>query len=129
MKLRQTYMYSTGKLVLGVLKHPAETKNIAVRVNSFTTTPLKIVAEFERQTGHKWTVNFTTHEDLRSTEKESWEKKEPYATLYTLRRIWSEGGTLYEKRDNGLVGMDDATDTQTLEDVVKEAIQQQIGGR
>jgi len=45
--------------------------------------------------------------------------------VITLRRIWGEGKTLYEKRDNSAI---DAEDTETLADAVKVVISQQIAG-
>jgi len=108
-----------GKLTVKALLHPEASRNKALRVNSFTTTPLEIVAEFERQTGDKWSVEFTPLEKARELEKQAWAAGNPAATYFTLRRIWGEGGTLYEKRDNGLI---DGEDTETLEDAVKVAI-------
>jgi hypothetical protein len=104
-----------GKLTVKALLHPEVSRNRALRVNSFTTTPLEIVAEFERQTGDKWSVSFTPLERARELERQAYAA----ATYFTLRRIWGEGGTLYEKRDNGLI---DGEDTETLEDAVKAAI-------
>ena len=43
------------------------------------------------------------------------------AAVFTLRRIWTEGGTLYEKRDNGLIG---DPPMETVADQVRQAIQQ-----
>jgi hypothetical protein len=110
---------SVGKLTVKALLHPEASRNRALKVNSFTTTPADIVAEFEKQTGGKWTVTFTSLEKLRELESAAWENKNPIASLFTLRRIWAEGGTLYEKRDNALI---DGEDTETLEDAVKDAI-------
>ena len=110
---------SVGKLTVKALLHPEASRNRALKVNSFTTTPTDIVAEFEKQTGEKWTVAYTSLEKLRELESAAWENKNPIAPLFTLRRIWAEGGTLYEKRDNALI---DGEDTETLEDAVKDAI-------
>lgn len=41
------------------------------------------------------------------------------ATGYTLRRIWTEGGTLYSQRDNEDIGVER---TDTLESMVSELI-------
>lgn len=113
-----------GKLLVASLLHPIESHNRALRVNSFTTTPLDIVSEFEKQTGgQKWEVSYTSFEKLRALEKEAWEKGN--GTGLTLRRIWGEGGTLYEKRDNGIIGAEEGLDT--LEDAVRLAISNQVG--
>lgn len=69
------------------------TKNRALRVNSFTTTPHELLAEFERQTGgEKWQVGYTSVEELERLEREN--------PVVTLRRIWTSGKTLYAKGDN-----------------------------
>jgi hypothetical protein len=93
-------LYSVGRLMVASLKHPEASRNRALIVNSFTTTPSKILAEFEKQTDAKWTVNHTSLDKLKSIEKQAYESKEPFAAGVTLRRIWTEGGTLYERSDN-----------------------------
>lgn len=112
-----------GKFVVHTLTHWDVARNRAVKLNSFTTTPKDILAEFEKQTGSKWAVDYTPLDELRQLEQAAWEKNDPTATVYTLRRIWTEGGTLYERRDNEDIG---AVDTQTLEELVKESIEKQL---
>lgn len=115
---------SVGRLVVKALLHPEAAKNKALKVNSFTTTGHEIVAEFEKQTGgEKWSVSYTSFERLRELEKEAYAKNHPAATLYTLRRIWAEGGTLYEKRDNGLI---DGEGMEALSDAVRDAVAAQL---
>ncbi|KAL4740264.1 hypothetical protein BDV11DRAFT_204455 [Aspergillus similis] len=113
-----------GKFVVHTLTHWDKARGRALKLNSFTTTPNDIVAEFEKQTGDKWSVEYTSLEQLKQYEKEAWEKGEPDATALTLRRIWTEGGTLYERRDNEDIG---AEDTTTLEEAVNGAIKAQLG--
>jgi hypothetical protein len=109
-----------GRLTVKALLHPEVSKNRALRVNSFTASEQEILEEFEKQTGgEKWAVERTSFEKLRELEKEAWESENPLATAFTLRRIWAEGGTLYEKRDNGLI---DGEVTESLGDAVKAAI-------
>lgn len=86
-------------------------------MNSFTTTPGEILAEFERQTGGApWTdVKETSLTRIRELEKES------DHVVVILRRIWAEGGTLYEKRDNDLIGN---PQTDTLQESVAEYIRE-----
>lgn len=114
---------SVGRLVIKALLHPEASKNRALKVNSFTSTPAEIVAEFEKQTGEEWNVSYTPIEKVRELEKEAWANKNPAATVFTLKRIWGSGGTLYEKRDNGLI---DAEDMETLQDAVKAVIAAQL---
>jgi hypothetical protein len=40
-----------GKFVVKALLHPEASHNKALKVNSFTTAPLEIVSEFEKQSG------------------------------------------------------------------------------
>ncbi|KAL3455937.1 hypothetical protein BJX64DRAFT_294606, partial [Aspergillus heterothallicus] len=112
-----------GKFVVHTLTHWDQAKGRALKLNSFTTAPEEILAEFEKQTGEKWEVEYTSLEQLRQYETQAWEKGEPDATGLTLRRIWTEGGTLYDKRDNADIG---AEDTVTLAEAVKESIRAQL---
>ncbi|KAL1959241.1 hypothetical protein VTO42DRAFT_2747 [Malbranchea cinnamomea] len=122
-KLSLTTMADVGRLVVAALLHPEQSRNRALKVNSFTTTPAEILAEFERQTGgDKWSVTYTSLEQLKSLEKDAWATGSPAATVLTLRRIWTEGGTLYEKRDNDAI---EALEMETLADAVRRAIEQQ----
>ena len=106
------------------LTHFEASRNKALRVNSFTTTDAEIVKEFEKQTGgQSWKVSYTSLETLKKLEKEAWDAGKPFAVVFTLRRIWAEGGTLYEKRDNHLIDGDN--EMETLADAVAEAIKVQ----
>ncbi|KAE8374206.1 hypothetical protein BDV26DRAFT_270453 [Aspergillus bertholletiae] len=118
-----TTMKDVGTLVLATLRHPSVAFNRALKVNSFTTTPAQIHAEFVRQTGGQpWTdVQYTSLPQLREAESDAWKAGKPEATVLTLRRIWTEGGTLYDQRDNALIG---EPSMQTLEDVIAQAIKQ-----
>jgi hypothetical protein len=111
-----------GRLLVASLKHPEASRNRALIVNSFTTTPAEILAEFEKQTAAKWEVSYTSLDELKKLEQESWEQTKPFAGGFTLKRIWTEGGTLYEKRDNDLIG---PVQVDSLADKVEEIIKQQ----
>ncbi|KAL3476014.1 hypothetical protein BJX99DRAFT_228721 [Aspergillus californicus] len=112
-----------GKFVVGALTNWEAARGRALKLNSFTTTPDEILAEFENQTDSKWAAEYTSLEQLKAFESEAWEKGQPDATGLTLRRIWTEGGTLYEGRDNADIG---AEDTVTLPEAVKDAIRAQL---
>lgn len=114
-----TAMADVGKLLISALLRPDATKNKILRVNSFYATPEEILAEFEKQTGKKWEVSYTSLERLHELEDEAWAAGMPAATAATLRRIWAEGGTIYDKTDNDLIG---DPPMQTLEDQVRQAI-------
>jgi NmrA-like family len=120
-----TTMRDVGRLIVASLHRPKESRNKALVVNSFTTTPNAILAEFEKQTSAKWAVSYTSLEELKKIERDMWQKGVPQATGATLRRIWTEGGTLYDERDNEAIG---APESETLEIAVKRQIQEQEGG-
>lgn len=114
---------SVGRFVVAALLHPAESKNRALKVNSFIATPLEILAEFERQMGgDKWSVSYTSLSKLRELEEQAWKEGNPVAGLFTLRRIWTEGGTAIEGRDNEVIGV---KETDSLETAVRGAIKAQ----
>jgi hypothetical protein len=123
--MRVTPCGSVGKLVVAALQHLNASRNAILIVNSFTTTPAEILAEFEKQTDSKWDVSYTPLAELKEVEKQAWDDGLPYATPVTLRRIWTEGGTLYEKRDNGVIG---DPEMETMADQVGQVIARQMQG-
>lgn len=106
---------------MAALRNPGEAKGKALKVQSFVTTPLEIVREFEKQTGEDWTVDHTSNQALRELELRLWDEGNPLATAATLRRIWAEGGTLYEKTDNEKLGLTPG-DMESLGTLVGRAI-------
>ncbi|VUC34647.1 unnamed protein product [Clonostachys rosea] len=121
-KIGFTTMPDVGKALVAALRHPEASFNKALKVQSFVVTPKQILAEFEKQVGGpKWEVTSYSLQELKDAEKKAWSEGKPYATSYTLRRIWSEGGTLYEKTDNESIGLD-SSQLETLEDGVKRAL-------
>ncbi|KAK3369831.1 hypothetical protein B0H63DRAFT_303386 [Podospora didyma] len=114
-------MWDVGKFVVATLQHPEESFGKALKVQSFVVSPNEVLAEYEKQTGSKWTVVKTPLDEIRTLEKKFWDEGNPRATGITLRRIWAEGGTLYEKNDNELLGLK-PEDLDTLEDGIKKAL-------
>ncbi|RMZ92753.1 hypothetical protein DV736_g63, partial [Chaetothyriales sp. CBS 134916] len=117
-----TSMTDVGRLLVAALNHPDFSRNRALKVNSFTASPNEIIKEFEKQTGDKWDVKYVTREKLVELERKAYEQNSPLSTVFTLRRIWADGKTLYKNRDNEELGL---TDTQTLQNAVKQSIEQQ----
>lgn len=129
-KISLTTMRDVGKFVVAALLQQQQqhgddgngvTKNRALRVNSFTTTPHELLAEFERQTGEeKWQVGYTSVEELERLEREN--------PVVTLRRIWTSGKTLYAKGDNDelLNGAKEDDDGFFCLDNVESAVAQAI---
>lgn len=120
-----TTMKDVGRLLAAALHTPSATSPRVLKVNSFTATPDEILELFEKETGSKWEVSYTSLDLLRRLEKEAWESGSPLATVYTLRRIWTEGGTLYDERDNGKIG---APATESLEEQVRKAVKVEAEG-
>lgn len=110
-----------GKFVVATLRHPDQSYGKALKVQSFIVTPKQVLAEYEKQTGTKWTVSSATLDEVRKLEAKLWEEGSPKATGVTLRRIWAEGGTLYDKNDNQVIGVKEA-DVESLEEAVKRAL-------
>ncbi|KAF4977279.1 hypothetical protein FZEAL_6167 [Fusarium zealandicum] len=122
-KIGFTTMPDVGKAMVAALRHPEASFNKALKVQSFVVTSKQILTEFEKQTGGEpWTVTKYSLDELKEAEQKGWSGGNPNAVTYTLRRIWSEGGTLYEKTDNKSIGLEDS-ELETLEDVVKRALE------
>jgi hypothetical protein len=86
-------------------------------------TPNEVLDEFEKQTGgSKWEVTHTPLDKVREMEAEAWEAERTGATGITLRRIWAEGGTLYDKNDNELVGLKEGENLETLVEAVSKIL-------
>ena len=117
-------MFSVGKLVVAAMLAHEASRNATLIVNSFTCTPADIANEYQKQTGDTWQVSTTPLEKLRELEKEAYANKHPAATAFTLRRIWTEGGTLYDHRDNEELG---DIPLETMEEQVRKNIGNQTG--
>lgn len=111
-----------GKFLVAALLNPRAARNTTLVVHSFTATPNEILAEYERQTNSKWEVSYTSLERLREIEKEEYQVYSPMATVVTLRRIWTDGGTLYKFYDDSILGEVDSEtlDSQVAANIVKQ---------
>jgi nucleoside-diphosphate-sugar epimerase len=123
-KVSFTSMEDVGKLTVAAILAPEASRNATLIVNSFTCTPAEIADEYQKQIGEKWDISTTSLEKLKELEKEAYAKKNPAATVFTLRRIWTEGGTLYDYRDNEKLGH---VQLETLEEQVRKNIENQTG--
>lgn len=123
-EVQHTDSNSVGKFVTATLRHPAQSFGKALKVQSFIVTPKNVLAEFEKQTGSKFDVTYTPLPEIEELEEVLWDKNsdnaqpKPQSTPVTLRRIWAQGGTLYEKNDNDVLEVKNE-DLDTLEDGVK----------
>ncbi|KAL8366476.1 hypothetical protein RB595_004990 [Gaeumannomyces hyphopodioides] len=115
-------MPDVGKFLVAALRHPEASFGKALKVQSFIVTPNQVLAEYEKQTGgSKWKVTKTPLDEYRKQEQKLWEEGDAKATVWTLRRIWAEGGTLYDKNDNELLGMGEG-ELDSLEVAVKRQL-------
>lgn len=118
-------LYSVGKLVVAALQHPkaatSKGRDTALLVNSFEVTSNQVLAELEKQTGAKWQVSYVPLKEAGELETKLWEEQHPKAVVMTLRRIWAEGGTLYEKTENEALEVK-TDDTESLEGVLKRLL-------
>lgn len=123
-KVGFTSMRDVGKGVVAALQHPEASFDRVIKIQSFVVTPEEILTEFEKQTGGQpWTVEYTPLDDLRRLEDDAWSQGKGWSTLATLRRIWAEGGTLYERTDNEAIGLHDE-DLESLATTVQRNIAQ-----
>ncbi|KAL2415840.1 Reductase efuL [Exophiala dermatitidis] len=120
-----TAMADVGKFVVAALVNNNASRNATLIVHSFTATPHEILAEYEAQTGSTWEKSYTSLERLRQIEKEEYQVYSPLATVVTLRRIWTEGGTLHKYYDETVLGH---IETETLQSQVAAGIQKQLEG-
>jgi len=120
-----TAMADVGKFVVAALINTTASRNTTLVVHSFTATPHEILAEYEKQTGCTWEKSYTPAERLKQIEKEEYQVYSALATVVTLRRIWTEGGTLYKFYDDTILGQ---IDSETLESQVAANIRKQEEG-
>lgn len=119
-----TAMNDVGKFVVAALINYITSRNQTLIVHSFTATPNEILQEHEAQTGQSWRKSYTDIKTIKNMEKEAYQIYSPLATVLTLRRIWTEGGTLHKFYDDSLLGF---VETETLEEQVRLNIAKQTG--
>lgn len=111
-----------GRLLVAALKTPTGEHERILKVNSFTVTSKDVLEQFEKQTGGKWNASYTPLEELKKAEKDAWEYDSSFKTGYTLRRIWTEGKTVYQESDNNKIGF---KEPETIEEQVRKVIKRQ----
>ncbi len=116
-----TTSHSVGKFVVAALQNTTASLNTTLVVHSFTATPNEILAEYEQQTGCEWEKSYTTVDRLKQIEKEEYQVYSPLATVVTLRRIWTDGGTLYKFYDDTILEIDSETlESQVAANILKQ---------
>ncbi|KAF7864417.1 hypothetical protein EAF04_006551 [Stromatinia cepivora] len=122
-----TTLPDIGRAVVGVLKHPEETKNRAVYVQSYATTLKNLSAIGKKVLGSDgWTENVASVDDIVAGAWEELKKPQPnpdkFALQFIIASIWGEGyGShfeAYHKLDNDLLGIKQLTEHE-LEELIK----------
>ncbi|KZO98759.1 NAD(P)-binding protein [Calocera viscosa TUFC12733] len=112
-KISGTTYSDTARYVLSAVQAPAETtKNATLRVESFTAKPSELLKSFETVLGKSLKPIYSSLDELRKLEKAKSEAKDPSVVVYTLNRIWYEGGSDFSRKPVALY-----LDEKTGEDV------------
>ncbi|KAK7536895.1 uncharacterized protein J3D65DRAFT_676946 [Phyllosticta citribraziliensis] len=132
-----TTMPDTAHFVVCALRHPQQTHNRALRCHSFNTTPRAILSAFEAQTSGPgtWAVTYLHLDELHERERAAYARGDAEKGLFSVRRIWTMGGSVYEGWEEGR-GWDDGegegwVDREgwtagTLEEVVRGEVERQM---
>ncbi|KAK6209349.1 hypothetical protein LQW54_006336 [Pestalotiopsis sp. IQ-011] len=118
-----TTLATVGQAVAGVLRHPEETKNRAIYVQSASPTLKQLVEIGERATGGKWQRSQASVDEQL---KEAWvsltsDKPDPnvFVMKFLNASVWGEGyGNPWEKTDNELLGIKELSDSD-IEALIK----------
>ncbi|EGR44880.1 uncharacterized protein TRIREDRAFT_111832 [Trichoderma reesei QM6a] len=116
-----TAMEDVGKAVVAALQRPEVSYGKILKIASFTKSARQVLAEFEKQVGHKFDVKHIPLDDAKRLEKQYWDEGNPLAVVGTLRRIWATGGAVYEKLDNEDLGLH-PDQLQSLEAAVRNRL-------
>lgn len=122
-----TTLPDIGRAVVGVLKHPEETKNRAVYIQSYATTLKSLASIAKKALGSEgWTEKVASVDDIVAGAWEELKKAQPnpdkFALQFIIASIWGEGyGSnfeAYHKLDNELLGIKQLTQHE-LEQLIK----------
>ncbi|KAI9148111.1 Serine carboxypeptidase [Paramyrothecium foliicola] len=98
-----TTLEGIGQAVVGVLQHPDETRNRAVKVMSTKTCQNDLLEAFKAVTGHEWTIQRSTIQELMAVGREKQQKGIRGWTLdLAVSQLLAEGqglGRVAQSRD------------------------------
>ena len=104
---------------------PEASANATLRVSSIDAKPSEIISALESIENKKIETTYITPEKFRKAEEKAWSEGAPNATVYTLTRIWYEGGSDFTKKPRALYLRDGkevedkASEEQLFKDVSK----------
>lgn len=113
-----TTLLSVGKAVVGVLRHPQQTKNRAVYVRDTATTLKKLAAMAKEATGAEgWKEIVVSIDELLEQAWAELKKDKPNPSIFLLNfikaAIFGEGyGGHFETTDNELLGIKEMSDAE-----------------
>ncbi|KAI1347844.1 NAD(P)-binding protein [Xylaria sp. FL0043] len=120
-----TTLATIGRAVVGVLKHPEETKNRAVYVQEAAVSSKQILEIGKRATGSDdWKATPASLDDFVKKGWEELEKPQPDPAKFVMNfitaSIWGrEYGGKFEKLDNELLGIEEM-DEEGIECLIKQ---------
>ncbi|KAI1412768.1 NAD(P)-binding protein [Hypoxylon sp. FL1857] len=124
-KTSVTTLPNVGKAVVGVLKHPEETKNRGVYIQDAAITGKELEEYLKKVVGADgWKENITSvAEGLKQTEEEL-KKSAPNVGVVLVSSlkaaIWGEGyGGHFQKLDNDLLGIKQLSDAEIVDVLAK----------
>ncbi|EEP76189.1 predicted protein [Uncinocarpus reesii 1704] len=113
-----TTLATIGKAVVGILRHPEETKNRAVYVQDTATTLRQLLEKGKKAAGPDgWTENIVSLDEVVAAGWEELKKEVPnpasFALNFVKASIWGEGyGCHFEKLDNELLGIKEMSEEE-----------------
>ncbi|RYC65193.1 hypothetical protein CHU98_g1024 [Xylaria longipes] len=120
-----TTLPTIGRAVVGVLKHPEETKNRAVYIQDTALSSKQLLEISKRATGSDdWKVNIASLDDHVNKGWEELRKPQPDPAKFVMNlisaAIYGEGyGAKFEKLDNELLGIKEMNE-EDIEDLIRE---------
>jgi uncharacterized protein YbjT (DUF2867 family) len=119
-----TTLITIGRAVVGVLKHPVETKNRAVYVQDTALSSKQLLEIGKRATGDDWKANVVSLDDHVHKAWQELQNPHPDPAKFVMNfitaSIWGEGyGSKFGKLDNELLGIKEMSEAD-VEALIRE---------
>jgi hypothetical protein len=108
--------------VLSSLLTPEASANATLRVSSIDNTASEIISAISSIANKSIQATYIPLEEFKKQEETAWKEEAPNATVYTLSRIWYEGGSDFTKKPRALYLKDgkEVEDKQLEEQLFKD---------